>query len=121
MMRRVLVVTLSVLMLSAFSATIAQAEGNTANPATTNPEQPTTSSLSPNDLFSLAYRGAFRVQGIPGYPALACAYVTRQVTARDLIRVAIDVKKLPPATLSDTRYLNVVDTKLANLSRSCDR
>jgi hypothetical protein len=105
-------------MLSAFLTTIAQAETNPANTTTTNPERPTTSSLSPNDLVSLAYQGAFRSQGIPGYAALAHAYVTHQVTARDLVRVAIESKKLPSETLSDTGYLNIVDTKLADLSRN---
>jgi hypothetical protein len=82
------------------------------------PSQTTIRSISPNELVSLAYRGVFRDQGIPGYAALAHAYAAHQVTARDLVRVAIDVKKLPPETLSDTGYLNIVDTKLADLSRN---
>lgn len=97
---------------------IAQAKTNAANTITTTPDRPTTSLLSPNALVSLIYRRAFRAQGIPGYAALVHAYVTHQVTARDLVRVAIDVKKLPPETLSDTGYLNIVDTKLADLNRS---
>jgi hypothetical protein len=73
MMRRVLVASLSVLMLLAFSATIAQTETNTA-------------------------------------------YATYQVTVRDLVKASIEVKRLPPETLSDTQHLNVLDTKLADLN-----
>jgi len=102
-------------MLSVFLATIAQAEF-----LSTPEPQPNsiTRSISPNDLVSLAYRGAFRDRGIPGYTAIAHAYTAHQVTARDLVQVAIDAKKLPSKTLSDPGYLNVVDTKLADLNRS---
>jgi hypothetical protein len=55
---------------------------------------------------TLAYRGAFRDQGISG---------TDRVNAESLVKAAIARGRLSPEVLEDERYLNIVDTFLMGL------
>ena len=118
-MKRVLLSTLSVLALSGFVAPAtfaaeAPIEQKTAVVSSTL-SRPTSSQLSPNVLVMSAYRGAFVNQGIPSYTQLYHAYATGRVTAEDLVQVAIAQGQLSPETLSDSGYINTVDTKLGSL------
>lgn len=113
-MKRILVAGLSVLMLSALVAPAAKAETQIEQKVTIAQEavtRNTTTKLSPNNLVSLAYRGAFRDQGIPGYARLQSG----RVTAESLVKAAIEAGRLSPEVLEDQRYLNIVETFLMGL------
>ncbi|KAM3099679.1 hypothetical protein ACKFKG_02835 [Phormidesmis sp. 146-35] len=128
-MKRVLLATLSILALSSFVApakvaaeapieqkpAVASQFPKGVNVSSTN--RPTSLQFSPNALVNSAYRGSYINQGIPSYAQLHHAYVSGQVTAKDLVRVAIAQGQLSPETLSDTGYIRTVDAKLGSLSQ----
>ncbi|MCU0550906.1 MAG: hypothetical protein MUC48_16290 [Leptolyngbya sp. Prado105] len=117
-MKRVILSALSVLALSGFVAPAAFAESSieqkTAVVSSTL-SRPTSLQLTPNSLVSSAFRGSYINQGIPSSAQLHHAYASGRVTAEGLVKVAIAAGHLSPETLSDTRYINTVDTKLASL------
>lgn len=112
-MKRTLLASLSVLMLSALVSPAVNAtpqiEQNLSKQSieTSN----TNSYLSPNSLVSSAYRGEFRDRGIPGYARLQSS----RVTAESLVKAAIEAGRLSPEVLEDEGYLNVVEIKLMGL------
>jgi hypothetical protein len=114
-MKRTLLTSLSVLMLSVLvtpaANAIPQVESNLQGKQSIAMNSAGDSNLSPNTLVSLAYRGEFRDQGIPGYGLLEPS----RVTAESLVKVAIEAGRLSPEVLSDEGYLNVVDVKLKDL------
>ncbi|MCU0536411.1 MAG: hypothetical protein MUD14_21190 [Hydrococcus sp. Prado102] len=108
-MKRILVAGLSVLMLSGLIAPSANAQTQIEQKTAITQETATrsaTTRLSPNTLVTLAYRGAFRDQGIS---------VTGRVNAESLVKAAIEAGRLSPEVLEDERYLNIVDTFLMGL------
>jgi hypothetical protein len=94
-------------------APLAQAETpkpTTAGKAVSLPE------LSAFDLASLAYRGAFRDQGIPGYAILTEAHRAGRIRAKDLVNAAIKTNRLSNQALTDQRYINAIDANLRALN-----
>jgi hypothetical protein len=69
---------------------------------------PTNTKLTPFGLVSLAYQGEYRMQGIPGFGSFKTG-----ISAKDLVKAAIDAKQLTPDTQTDRGYLNAVEQQLS--------
>lgn len=123
-MKRTILATLSVLSMSALMATTAVAESGVVRHGRENRSAMTSShqmnplkmfELSPANLVNLAYQGHFRSQGIPGYGGLLDAYASKQLSAQNLVQVAIATGKLPATSLSNSAYLQAVEANLISL------
>ena len=73
--------------------------------------------ITPFNLVSRAYQGAWFNQGIPSNAALNLAVASGKVDASALVKAAIAQGRLSPETLNDTVYLNAVDTYLEGLDK----
>jgi hypothetical protein len=69
--------------------------------------------LTPFNLVSLAYQGEYRMQGIPGFGSFQFATSSNTITAKDLVKAAIDAKQLTPDTQTDRGYLSAVEQQLS--------
>ncbi len=69
--------------------------------------------LTPFTLVYLAYQGEYRMQGIPGFSSLQSATSSKTITAKDLVKAAIDANQLTPDAQNDRAYLNAVDLQLS--------
>ncbi|MCC5605274.1 hypothetical protein LC612_00275 [Nostoc sp. CHAB 5834] len=74
--------------------------------------------LKPFDAAFLAYQGNLKPQGIPSGSALVFQYQTGSLTALDVIKAAVNAKKLPAQALNDTSYLNAVESQLTSFSNT---
>ncbi|MGF2038874.1 MAG: hypothetical protein RMZ43_026750 [Nostoc sp. CmiVER01] len=74
--------------------------------------------LKPFDAAFLAYQGNLKAQGIPSGSALVSQYQTGNLTALDVVKAAVNAKKLPVQALNDTGYLNAVEWKLTSFSNT---
>ncbi len=70
--------------------------------------------LKPFDAAFLAYQGNLKAQGIPSGSALVSQYQTGRLTALDVVKAAVNAKKLPAQALNDTAYLNAVELQLTS-------
>jgi hypothetical protein len=75
--------------------------------------EPGNTQLTPFSLVSLAYQGEYRTQGIPGYGSFRFATSSKTITAKDLVKAAIDANQLTPDTQTDRAYLNAVELQLS--------
>jgi hypothetical protein len=75
--------------------------------AATNPK------LTPFNLVSLAYQGEYRMQGIPGFGSFKSGISSEIITAKDLVKAAIDANQLTPDAQTDRGYLNAVEQQLS--------
>jgi hypothetical protein len=69
--------------------------------------------ITPFSLVYLAYQGEYRMQGIPGFGSFKAGISSKTITAKDLVKAAIDAKQLSPDTQTDRDYLNAVDLQLS--------
>jgi hypothetical protein len=69
--------------------------------------------LTPFGLVSLAYQGEYRMQGIPGFGSFQSATSSKTITAKDLVKAAIDAHQLTSDTQTDLGYLNAVEQQLS--------
>jgi hypothetical protein len=69
--------------------------------------------LTPFTLVSLAYQGEYRPQGIPGFGSFKTGISSESITAKDLVKAAIDANQLTPDTQTDRAYLNAVEQQLS--------
>jgi hypothetical protein len=69
--------------------------------------------LTPFNLVSLAYQGEYRMQGIPGFGSFQSATSSKTITAKDLVKAAIDANQLTPEAQTDRGYLNTVEQQLS--------
>jgi hypothetical protein len=84
------------------SMTTATIDNNAANPK-----------LTPFSLVSFAYQGEYRTQGIPGFGSFKAGISSETITAKDLVKAAIDANQLSPETQTDRGYLNAVEQQLS--------
>ncbi len=70
---------------------------------------------TPINLVSLAYRGYFRNQGIPGYGVLITAYRSGKISAQELVQIAVEANRVSAEVLSDSGYINAVEQGLRDL------
>jgi hypothetical protein len=73
----------------------------------------TNTQLTPFNLVSLAYQGEYRMQGIPGFGSFKSGISSETITAKDLVKAAIDANQLSPGTQTDRGYLNAVEQQLS--------
>ncbi|MEH1871106.1 hypothetical protein [Nostoc sp.] len=74
--------------------------------------------LKPFDAAFLAYQGNLKAQGIPSGSALVSQYQTGSLTALDVVKAAVNAKKLPAEALNDTDYLNAVQSQMTSLGNT---
>ena len=124
-MKRLVFGGLSVLLMSTMVAPALRAEVVTEtapiNTSTTDvmnmpPRIAARMAVTPFNLVFLAFQGFFESQGIPSSMSLLSAYRNQQVTAIDLVKIAIDMNRLPQSALTDQGYLNAVNTQLEDLA-----
>ncbi|MEH2453922.1 hypothetical protein [Nostoc sp.] len=81
---------------------------------------PNVSYLKPFDAAFLAYQGNLKAQGIPSGSALVSQYQIGNLTALDVVKAAVNAKKLPALALNDRGYLNAVDSQLTSFGNTND-
>ncbi|MFN6571893.1 hypothetical protein A6770_26860 [Nostoc minutum NIES-26] len=74
--------------------------------------------IQPFNLVSLAYQGGLKQQGIPSGGTLVSEYQNRNITAKDLVKAAVNANKLPAQVLNEQNYLSAVRSQLSSLSRN---
>ena len=122
-MNRLILGSLSVLLLSAATAPTIKA-GMAATPIAQStvatermPERVTTRmAVTPFNLVFLAFHGFFEQEGIPSSMGLLSAYTKGKVTAKDLVKIAIAMNRLPSNTLDNQNFINQVDAQLKSLA-----
>jgi hypothetical protein len=116
-MRRFALVGLSILCLSLAATTSVKAGTRTERIAmsaeTATVTKIVNTKLTPFGLVSLAYQGEYRTQGIPGFGSFQFANSSKTITAKDLIKAAIDANQLTPDAQTDRAYLNAVEQQLS--------
>ena len=74
--------------------------------------------ITPFNLVTRSYQGAFKDKGIPSNGAFVRAVNTGRVTAKDLVETAIASGRLAPETINDRAYLRNVTSHLRNLDNN---
>lgn len=92
-----------------------QTDSNSQMSPDSNNSSSNSNFTEPFSLVSLAYRGQFKEQGIPGYNAFITKYATGQVTAEKLVEAAIKADRLSSQAMNDESYINAVELQLRNL------
>lgn len=115
-MKSIVVGSLSVLLLSTVLTSVASAEQATYNPAVSGKSFAYVTPVSPVRLVLLAYRGDLEKVGIPSYSELRDAYFSKQITAKDIVKGAVNSSLLPPQALNDQKFIKDVDSQLFNFS-----
>ncbi|MFB2898347.1 hypothetical protein ACE1CI_35975 [Aerosakkonemataceae cyanobacterium BLCC-F50] len=115
-MKRLILSTLSLLLLSSLSIPVAQAQPQATNLATYRATLNPGYQLTPFELVTMADQGYFKEQGIPSYLSLLCAHALGNLRAEELVAAAINAKKLSPEILTDRGYLSAVEAQLQRLN-----
>jgi hypothetical protein len=76
-----------------------------------------TENITPFELVGNAYQGQYRMQSIPGFGSLIYDVKTGKITAKDLVKAAIDAKVLPSQAIADRNYLSNLDWQLRSLGK----
>jgi hypothetical protein len=113
-MKRMVLASLPVLFLATIAVMPAQAQISAAEPPTN--AETLGMAVTPFNLVFLAYQGFFESEGIPKFASLTQGIEDGSVTPESLIQVAIKMKRLAPATLSDRSYIASVRHQLRSLS-----
>lgn len=118
-MKRLSLIGLSIIAIVLSVGTSAQARGRTEailQPMTKISKNiPTREYINPFDLVGNAYQGQYRDHSIPGFGALIDDARTGKITAKDLVKAAIESKELLPEMIDDRNYLSNVESKLRSL------
>lgn len=78
-------------------------------------DRPSSGYITPFELVTSAYQGQYRDHSIPGFGSFIYGIGTGQITAKDLVKAAIDSKRLPPQAISNRSYLNYVNLQLRSM------
>jgi hypothetical protein len=70
------------------------------------------SGITPFELVARAYQGAYTMQGVPGFGSFLTESSNHTITAKDIIKAAIELKQLAPDTQADATYISAVDVQL---------
>ncbi|MBN3941253.1 MAG: hypothetical protein V7L21_02735 [Nostoc sp.] len=76
--------------------------------------------LKPFDAVFLAYQSNLKAQGIPSSSALVSQYQTGNLTVPNLVKAAVNTKKLPAQAMNDKGYLNAVESQLTSYDSTND-
>ena len=109
-MKRTLFIGLSALALSLTTAPAFANEIAAANIESRN----NIVQITPFNLVTRSYQGAFVNQGIPSNGVFIGAINTGRITAEDLVNTAIASGRLAPETINDRAYLRNVTSHLRN-------
>ncbi|HEY9849095.1 MAG TPA: hypothetical protein V6D28_06535 [Leptolyngbyaceae cyanobacterium] len=115
-MKRLIIGSLSFLLLSTAIAPVIRAETQAINSATLNQTLELAKQLTPFELVYLANQGYLSEQGIPSSMGLISAYQMGTVRAEKLVEAAIKANKLSPQLATDRGYLNTVEFLLRTLT-----
>jgi 2-methylcitrate dehydratase PrpD len=99
----------------AFVTTSGQAEtrtGHLSMVTTTAIGNTESTGITPFELVSRAYQGAYKMQGVPGFGSFLTESSSHTITAKDIIKAAIELKQLAPETQADANYISAVDVQL---------
>lgn len=113
-MKRLVLSGLSLLLLTTATVPSAIAQTTALNSVTST--STSTNQLTPFNLVSLAHRGYFQEQGIPGYSNFSAAYHLGRITAEDLVQAAVKSNRLDAELLTDQDYLSAVEAQLSGLA-----
>jgi hypothetical protein len=113
-MKRLTIVSLSILCLSLVATTSVKAEPSQGHRvlATKAIDNDLSTKVTPFELVSRAYQGSYQIQGIPGFGSFLTASSSKAITAKDIIKAAIDAKQLAPEMQTDRHYINDIDLHL---------
>ncbi|MEH2084449.1 MAG: hypothetical protein V7K89_32120 [Nostoc sp.] len=90
---------------------------NTAvNPDALGSNSTNVSYIKPFNLVYLAYQGGFKQQGVPSGGALISEGQRGNITAKDLVKAAINARKLPTQFLNNQDYISAVSSQLGILT-----
>ncbi|MEH2125197.1 hypothetical protein [Nostoc sp.] len=70
--------------------------------------------LKPFDAAFVAYQSNLKAQGSPSGSALVSQYQTGNLTALNVVKSAVNTKKLPAQALNHKGYLNAVESQLTS-------
>jgi hypothetical protein len=113
-MKRFILGTLSMMLLSTAIAPMVQAQ---VTPAAPPAEAETLGmAVTPFNLVFLAYQGFFESEGIPKFNGLENGYRQGDVTAESLVKVAVSMRRLTPDAINNQAYLTAVKHQLDSLS-----
>ncbi|AFY97191.1 hypothetical protein [Chamaesiphon minutus] len=115
-MKRLFLTSLSIVAISLSVSTSAQARGRTEPIATPTTQLsyniPTPKYVTPFELVGSAYQGQYRAHSIPGFSSLIDGARTGKITAKDLVKAAIESGSLLPEMINDRDYLSNVEFQL---------
>ena len=114
-MKKLIISSLSILLLSTIAATNVKAQEFEADNAE-KVEEGTEMRTSPFALVSAAYRGRFEDQNIPGYANLQTEYEAGNISAQDVVDAGVEAGELTPQASSDDEYVSYVDSELGALT-----
>ncbi len=114
-MQRVILGSLSFLLMSTAIAPALRAQTTAVNPTTLGSTPNYINQTTPFNLAYLAYRGYFKEQGIPSYDALIMAYRTGQISVEDIVQSAVKANRVSDRVLTDQNYLNAVEALLDDI------
>ena len=118
-MKRLFLTSISIIAISLAVSSSAQARGHTEllrQPITKISNNiPTKKHLTPFNLVGNAYQGAYRSHSIPGFNSLLDGARIGKITAKDLIKAAIESEDLLPEKIDDLDYLRHVEIQLRTL------
>jgi hypothetical protein len=118
-MKRLFLTSLSIIAVSLGVSTSVQARGHTEilkQPITTiSNNSHTKRNITPFNLIGNAYQGAYRDHSIPGFASLRDGARIGRITAKDLVKAAIESEDLSPQKIDDLNYLRSVEVQLGNI------
>jgi hypothetical protein len=111
-MQRLLITTLSTIVLAAAVPVNAQTISATTHTANSNLME-----ITPFNLVKRAYQGYFKSE-IPSNGAFVTKVNSGEIKARDLVKSAIASGRLSSDKLDDRRYINAVQSQLDHFNRN---
>ena len=119
LMKRFLSSSLAVIVISLAINTSVEAKGKPEiiTKSVTQLNNNPTEYITPFELVGTAYQGQYRMQSIPGFGSFVYDVKTGKITAKDLVKAAIEAKRLPSQSIADRNYLSNVDWQLRSMDR----
>ena len=115
-MKRLFLTSLLIVAISLSVNTSAQTRGRTevlAKPMTKISNNiPTRKYITPFELVGSAYQGAYQTHSIPGFGSLLDGAQTGRITAKNLVKAAIESEHLLPEMIDDRNYIRSVEVQL---------
>jgi hypothetical protein len=113
-MKRLILAAFPALILATAAVLPAQAQVSAAAPPAN--AETVGMAVTPFNLVFLAYQGFFESEGIPKFASLAEGFEEGEVTPENLIKVAVEMRRLTPDALTDRTYISAVRHQLRALT-----